>query len=74
MQKDMGCVKMPLFPTIYNEILVRKVFAYLIADIDKANSPSFEHVYVSGAIIAFTPVNIVAYLTWPHYPDIEALV
>lgn len=70
MLNHMRYMDITIFPAKFNESLVREFYANLTADIDNANSPIYEQLYVRGTVIVFTPTNIITYLSCTHYPDI----
>lgn len=65
------CVEITLYPSKYNEILVRDFYVNLFEGVDISTNPAFGAIYVRGTPIAFTPSNIASFLNCPHYEDLE---
>ncbi|KAI5676396.1 hypothetical protein M9H77_07346 [Catharanthus roseus] len=68
---ELGCLELAVFPDKYNESLVTKFYANLIADIDDPNSPVVGQVYVRGQVTIISPANIADFLSCPHYASLE---
>lgn len=66
-----GYVEMALFPTQYNESLIREFYANLNEGVEKSHRQFYGVVNVRGIVVAFPPANIAELLCCPHYVEIE---
>lgn len=59
----MGYVEMGLYPSKYNENMVRRFYEYLFDGGDNIANPSFGAVYMGGILISFTLNNITYFMS-----------